>query len=160
MLNLRNIFLILVLAMSLQADMFNKGNASVGIKLGGASIGDEDYNIIGLGGSYFVMDDLSVGLGYERWFSGTPTIQKLTVESTYFLPIDKTFRPYAGLIYRRILISDGYNDTNAYGYRAGIAMVQDRLLISAGIVQEKYESRQGFLDSTETYAEVVIGFTL
>jgi len=146
------------LALSLQADMFSKGSKSIGIKLGSAYIGVESYTIAGLSGNYFVIDNLSVGLAYEAWLGGNPDVQKLTLESTYYVEASPEIRPYLGLLYRRILISNGFDDTNSYGYRAGIAFIQDNLLLSAGIVQERYDSSRGIFDATETYAEFIIGF--
>lgn len=139
------------------SSMFSQNNVSLGVRLGSASIGNENYTIFGLSGNYFVFDDLSIGLGYEKWFSGIPTIGKVTVESTYFIPASEKVRPYLGVLYRRIFIGDGLADVNAYGYRAGVAFVQGRLLVSAGIVQERYESRRSSLDETETYAEFTVG---
>ena len=162
---MRKLLVVVLLATSLMGDIFSQGSVSIGAKLGGASIGNEDYTIVGVSGNYFVIDDLSVGLGYEKWFSGDPDIDKITVEGTYFFHLNEQFHPYAGLLIRRILISGNdrfgrsFDDTNAYGYRAGVAFTQDRLLISAGIVQEKYDTTQGFFDDTETYLEVVVGFT-
>jgi len=162
---MKKIFLALLIVSSLMGDMFSQGSKSVGLKLGGASIGNEDYTVVGVSGSYFVIDDLSVGLGYEKWFSGDPDIDKVTLEGTYFFRLNEQFHPYAGLLVRRIFINGenrlggSYDDTNAYGYRAGLAFVQDRLLISAGVVQEKYDSTEGFFSDTETYLEVVVGFT-
>ena len=171
------LFLAALLAMSLQADMiskersqddshsfFSKGSKSIGIKLGSASIGDEDYMIAGLSGNYFVRDSLSVGLGYEKWFSGDPDIDKITLESTYFIEASDTIRPYAGVLCRRILISGrnrfgkSFDDTNSYGGRAGVAFVQDNFLLSAGVVYEKYDTTQRFFDDSETYVEITIGF--
>jgi len=140
------------------SSMFSQSSVSLGVKLGSASIGNENYTIAGISGNYFVIENLSVGLGYEKWFSGTPSIQKLTAETTYFIPVAEKVRPYVGLLYRRVLISDGFDDTNAYGYRAGIALVQNNLLLSAGIVQEKYDTKRGIFDDTETYGEFTIGF--
>lgn len=162
--------MILILVMCLQADvslnksLFSKESTSVGVRLGGASIADEDYTIFGVSGNYFIIDNLSVGLGYEKWFSGDPSIQKVTAESTYFLPTSEKMRPYLGVFGRRMFISGNdrfgreYDDTNSYGYRVGLVYTKDRLLISAGLVQEKYESREGFLDSTETYTELTLGY--
>ncbi len=158
------VFLVALVTLSLQANMFSVGSKSLGVKLGGASIGNEDYTIAGVSANYFVIDNLSVGLGYEKWFSGDPDIDKLTLESTYFFDVSENLHPYLGLLVRRIFINGdrpirgSYDDTNAYGYRAGLAFVQDRLLISAGIVQEKYDTTQGFYDDTETYFELTAGF--
>ncbi len=166
---MKKVFMILLLITSLQADvslhksLFSQGSASVGIRLGGASIGNQNYTIFGVNGNYFIIENLSVGLGYEKWFSGDPSIQKATVESTYFVPASEKIRPYLGVFARRIFMSGsdrfarGYDDVNSYGYRAGIAFVQNNLVLSAGIVQEKYDSTQRLFDDTETYAEVTIG---
>jgi hypothetical protein len=167
---MKKVFMIMMLTMSLQADvslhksLFSQGSTSVGIRLGSASTGNENYTILGVSGNYFVIENLSVGLGYEKWFSGDPSIQKVTAESTYFIPASEKMRPYLGIFGRRIFISGNdrfgrdYDDINSYGYRVGLAYTKDRLLISAGLVQEKYESREGFLDSTETYAELTLGY--
>jgi hypothetical protein len=162
---MKKILLILLIVMNLQADMLSKGSTSIGVTLGGASINNENYTIAGVIGKYFVIDDLSIGLGYEKWFSGNPDISKITAETTYYLKLNEEFRPYAGLLYRRVFISGdrplsgSYNDTNAYGYRIGLAMIQDNLLISFGIVQEKYDTKQNLFDDTQTYAELTIGFS-
>lgn len=169
---MRKVFLVIAFSLSLYSatlsssggsvgasDMFSQTNVSIGVKLGSASVGNEDYTILGVSGSYFILDNLSIGVGYEKWVSGTPSIQKLTAESTYFFPVSKSVRPYAGVLYRRIFIGDHYGDVNAYGYRGGIAFVQGRLLISAGIVQERYESSRRVLDNTETYGEVTVGIS-
>ena len=146
-------------SMSASSNVFSQNSVSVGIKLGSASIGSEDYTILGLSGSYFVLDDLSVGLGYEKWYSGNPDIRKVTVESTYFIPASEEVRPYLGLLYRRIMIGDGLDDVNAYGYRAGVAFVKGRLVLSAGIVQERYESNQVIFNDTQTYMEAAVGIS-
>ncbi len=162
---MKKIFLGLLMVSSLMGDIFSQGSASIGVKLGGASIGNEDYTIAGLSGNYFVLDDFSVGLAYEKWFSGDPDIDKLSIESTYFIPASQKFHPYIGLLARHIFISGSdrfgrsFDDTNAYGYRAGLAFVQDNLLISAGVVQEKYDTSEGIFNDTQTYLEVVVGFT-
>ncbi len=147
-------------ALSASSKVFSKNSITVGVKLGSASIGNEDYTILGLSGSYFVLDNLSVGLGYEKWYSGDPYIQKMTMESTYFIPVSEEIRPYLGLLYRRIMIDDGRDaDVNAYGYRAGVAFVKDRLVFSVGIVQERYESNRILFNDTQTYIEATVGIT-
>ena len=146
---MRKLFLIVLLGISLHAGMFSQGRTAVGIKLGSAYIGDEKYTIAGLSGSHFLFDNFAVGGEYERWFTGSPTIQKLTINGTAFAPVSENIRPYGGLFYRRIFISDGYDDTNAYGYRLGLSFVEGNFLISAGMVQERYE----------TYGEILIGFS-
>lgn len=166
---MKKVFLMLMLMIGLHADvslhksLLSEGSTSIGIRLGGASIGSQDYTIFGVSGNYFIVENLSVGVGYEKWFSGNPSIQKLTLESTYFVPASENIRPYLGVFGRRILISGSdrigrdYDDANSYGYRAGVALLQNNLILSAGIVQEKYDSTQNFFNDTQTYAEVTVG---
>jgi hypothetical protein len=154
---MKTLIALVMMWMTLSAEMFSQGSTSLGIKLGSVSISNQNYTVVGLSGNYFILDDLSVGVGYERWFSASPSIQKLTAESSYFIPVDENIRPYVGVLYRHIFVSN-FDNINAYGYRAGLAIVNQNLLISGGIVQERYESRTAIFDKTHTYAEVVVGF--
>lgn len=154
---MKTLILLVMMWMTLNAEIFSQGRASLGIKLGSVSVSNENYTVAGFSGNYFVIDDISVGLGYERWFSGSPSIQKISAESSYFIPVDEKVRPYVGLLYRHIYVSNADN-INAYGYRAGLAIVNQNLLVSGGIVQERYESRTAIFDKTHTYAEVVVSF--
>ena len=165
MFHIKNIlFTLLICSISLQADMFSQGSKSIGVKLGSAYIGQENYTIAGLSGNYFIIDSLSVGLGYEKWFSGDPDVDKITAESTYFIKANDNIRPYAGVLYRRILISGSdrfgrsFDDVNSYGARAGLGIIQGNLLLSAGVVYEKYDTTQSLFDDSETYVELTIGF--
>ena len=141
---------------TLSSNGFSKNKVSLGILLGSSSIGVQNYTVAGVSVNYFVIDDLSVGLGYESWFNGNPSIQKLTLESTYYIPVSEEVRPYLGGLYRRVLIS-GLSDVNAYGYRAGVAFIQNNILVSVGLVQEKYDSQWNISNDTQSYAEIVFG---
>ena len=167
---MRKLFFIIGLSLSLYSgtlsksggslgvsNMFAQSNVSLGLKVGSASTRTDTYNILGISANYFVLDNLSVGFGYEKWFSGDPDISKISLESSYYIPLDEKIRPYVGAFYRRIMIGDNIGDIDSYGYRAGIAFVQKKLLLSAGIVQEKYETTRGILKDTETYGEMTIG---
>jgi len=166
---MKKIILILVMSIGLYAGTlssggsslgtskaFSKSNVSLGILLGSSSIGTQNYTVAGVSINYFIIDDLSVGLGYESWFNGNPSIQKLTLESTYYIPASEEVRPYIGGLYRRVLIS-GLPDVNAYGYRAGVAFIKDNILVSVGMVQEKYETQGNLSSDTQSYAEIVFG---
>ena len=158
---MKKIVLILAVTMSLYAGSlssngFSKNKMSLGILLGSSSIGVQNYTVAGVSVNYFVIDDLSVGLGYESWFNGNPSIQKLTLYSTYYIPASEEVRPYLGGLYRRVLIS-GISDVNAYGYRAGVAFIQNNILVSVGLVQEKYDTQWNISNDTQSYAEIVFG---
>ena len=157
------LFLLILLSISLQADsykdssaLFSQNSTSMGVLLGTSSIGPQNYTVAGISVNYFVIDDLSVGLGYETWFNGNPNIQKLTLESTYYVPLHEEIRPYLGGLYRRVLIS-GLTDVNAYGYRAGLGFIRGNILMSVGLVQEKYDTQWNLSSDTQSYAEIVFG---
>ena len=134
------------------------GSKSVGIKLGGASIGPENYTIAGVSVNYFALDNLSVGTAYEYWFSGKPTISKATVESTYYIPASEQLKPYLGLLYSHYFVEDN-SDINAYGYRIGIAYIKSPVFFSAGFRQEKYTSDRAIFSDNEATGEFMIGFS-
>lgn len=173
---MRKLFLIIALGLNLYSgtltkdgstlgisNIFAQNNVALGLKIGSASVGTQTYTIAGLNINYFLIDNLSVGLGYEKWFSGDPDISKLTLEGNYYFPVDNKVRPYAGVLYRRIMIGDSdrlnrsFDDVQSYGGRAGVAFVQKNLLLSAGVVHERYRTTGGLFNETETYAELTIG---
>jgi len=131
---------------------------NVGVKLSSASIGDEDYTVAGASFSYFVADNLSLGTAYEYWFSGSPSVSKITLDSTYFIPASEKIRPYLGLLYNHYFVGDN-SDIDSYGYRAGVAYIQEPMLLSAGIRQEKYMSDRSIFSNDDTTAEFVVGFS-
>lgn len=131
---------------------------SVGIKLSSANVGQESYTIVGASINYFVIDNLSVGAAYEYWFSGTPSVSKASLDSTYYLPINEEIKPYAGLLYSRYFI-ENTSDVDAYGYRAGVAYIKSPMILSAGIKQEKYTSDNASFQDEDPTAEFVVGFS-
>ncbi|MDX2320693.1 MAG: ferrodoxin oxidoreductase beta subunit [Moritella sp.] len=134
------------------------GSKSVGIKLGGASIGPENYSIAGVSINYFALDNLAIGAGYEYWFSGKPTLSKATVDSTYYIPASEQLKPYFGLLYSHYFVEDNA-DIDAYGYRIGIAYIKSPVFFSAGIRQEKYTSDRAIFSNDDATAEFMIGFS-
>lgn len=134
------------------------GSKSVGIKLGGASIGPESYTIAGVSINYFALDNLAVGAAYEYWFSGKPTVSKATIESTYYIPASAQLKPYVGLLYSHYFV-DNFADIDAYGYRIGVAYINSPMFFSAGLRQEKYTSDRAIFSDNEATGEFMIGFT-
>ncbi|WP_232784227.1 ferrodoxin oxidoreductase beta subunit [Moritella sp. Urea-trap-13] len=131
---------------------------SLGIKLGSASIGSEDYTVAGVSINYFALDNLAVGTAYEYWFSGKPTVSKATLESTYYLPASEQLKPYFGLLYSHYFVEDNA-DIDAYGYRVGIAYINSPMFFSAGLRQEKYTSDRAIFSNEDATGEFMIGFS-
>ena len=133
------------------------GSKSVGIKLGTASIGPERYTIAGASINYFALDNLSIGGAYEYWFSGSPTVSKATVDSTYYIPASEQLRPYFGLLFSHYFIEDD-TDIDSYGYRVGIAFIRSPMYFSVGLRQEKYTSDRAIFSGNDATGEFIIGF--
>ena len=152
-----------LIASVVNADFFVKGNTSVGIVLGSSSVSygryTQNYTILGVSADYFVIDNLSVGVGYRGWFGGTPSRNQITVPATYYIPVSKKFRPYAGAFVRKTFVSDGFSDYESYGMRGGVTMVLSRnSYMGVGVIKEQY-SGGVFEDSSVTYPEFIFALS-
>lgn len=155
---------LLLLAGISHAELFNQGNVGLGIIVGSGSSttreGTQNYTIAGLSADYFIVDDLSVGLGYMGWFGGTPTLNQVTVPVTYYVPLEEKYRPYVGVFIRETYISDGYNDYESYGAKVGVAIsFSKKSYLGIGIVQEFYGSGKYGNDTSNTYPEIIFAFS-
>ena len=148
----------LLLSAALYAGVFDKGQKNVALTVGSGSGYNSNYTIVGLTANYYMMNGLSVGLGYRGWFGGSPTINELDIPVTYVLPLPGKIRPYIGGFYRRTFIGGDYRDYDTYGGRAGISVVQGNGYISAGWVQEWYSIDNGD-DSSRGYPEISAGMS-
>lgn len=160
------ILMIMMMLSMLHADIFMKGNKTVGVTLGSGSVnygrfhGTENYTILGISGSYFVMDALSVGLGYRHWFGGSPSIDEVTVPVTYYLPLESKFRPYAGGFVRQVFMGDGYDDDTVYGVRGGLTVkMSSQSYLGVGWVQEYYSDCSGRDECSSGYPELLFSLS-
>jgi len=146
-----------IMASAVSGDVFDKGRSSVGVVVGAGSYGRDTYTIVGVSYDYYIMDGLSVGAGYRGWFGGDPTLNQITLASSYYIPLSQKFRPYIGGFVRETFVS---NDENyeSYGARGGIAIVMSaNSYMSFGYAYEEYgdctESR--IRDCSSSYPELV-----
>lgn len=142
------------------AGAFSQGRVHFVATAGSGSAFDEDYVVLGLGASYYLLDGLGVGLHYEFWSGGDPDITKITGSLQYVFHQMQTVKPYVGGFYRRTDV-DGLSDLDSVGARAGIYLRSGgNAHIGLGVVYESYldcnETLYRSCDST--YAEVT--FTL
>ncbi len=125
--------------------------------LGGGTAFDRNYNVFGLGASYFVADGLEVGLDAESWTGNTPHIYRLNPQVRYVLPVEGTAKPYVGAFYRRTVI-EGYKDNNAVGVRAGVFLLSGaRTYFGLGLAADEYLNcdRNVYSSCTEVYPELL-----
>jgi len=135
---------------------FSKGATSIGIVAGSGRAFQDDYLILGVGVGYYVANGLELGIDVQRWFSGDPTITKVSPQIRYVFTQPKTIKPYVGAFYRRTFVGN-QDDVNSYGYRAGAYFSSNRgVYIGGGIVYEQYQDCSRFIDCDTTYPEILI----
>jgi len=97
---------------------FDKGRSNVTFQLGAGSTFNDDYILLGLGYGYFLVDGLRLGIQFDLWLNGDPSIYQVTPEVAYVFHKVPHVKPYVGAFYRRSYI-EGLDDLDALGYRAG-----------------------------------------
>jgi len=129
---------------------FSKGIAGSGSSL------NNNYIILGAGAGYYLIDGLEIGADIQHWFSGDPSITKLSPQIKYVYTQPKVIRPYLGAFYKWTFIKDMDNQ-QSYGYRAGAYFsTRNRLNIGGGLVYEKYRDCALFISCSSTYPEVLL----
>ncbi len=103
---------------------------------------------------------LELGVDAQRWFSGEPSITKISPQIRYVFTQAKAFKPYVGAFYRRTYFGDisgiSIDDQDSYGYRAGAYFSSNnRVYIGGGIVYEQYKNCDAFVDCSTTYPEIL-----
>ncbi len=134
---------------------FSKNSTSVGVVLGSGSSFNDTYFILGVGVGYYVMKGLELGIDVQHWFSGDPSITKLSPQIRYVFTQPKVIKPYLGAFYRRTFIED-LDDSDSFGYRAGAYFSgKNGVYIGGGIVYEEYTNCSRFVDCSNTYPEIL-----
>ena len=139
---------------------FSKNSTSVGVFVGSGSAFDDDYIILGVGVGYYVTEGLELGIDLQRWFSGEPTITKVSPQIRYVFTRAQPFKPYLGAFYRRTSFDDfngmEIDDQDSFGYRAGAYFsTRNGVYIGAGVVYEKYQDCSRVTDCSTTSPEVL-----
>ena len=139
---------------------FSKNLTSVGVVLGSGSAFDDNYVILGLSVGYYVVNGLELGIDLQHWFSGEPSITKVSPQIRYVFTQPKVVKPYLGAFYRRTYYGSyrgiDLDDQDSYGYRAGAYFSTDnRVYIGGGVVYEQYKDCAEFTDCSSTYPEIL-----
>ncbi len=136
---------------------FSKNSTSVGVVLGSGSAYNDNYYILGGSIGYYVLKGLEIGVDGQYWFSGDPSIFKISPQIRYVFTQPKVIKPYVGVFYSHAFVdSDILSDRDSYGYRAGAYFSTDnRVYIGGGIVyEEDLDCPKGF-DCSYTYPEIL-----
>ena len=87
------------------AGAFGQGRTHVVVSGGTGSAFNQNYLVLGLGLSYYVIDGLNVGIFAESWSGNDPHFYTLTPSVQYvFFQVPKV-KPYVGAFYRRTYYS-------------------------------------------------------
>ncbi len=157
---MKQLISILILSQAIYASgIFSVGHKNFSFSIGSSSGYGNTYTVVGINGNYFVTDNLSLGLGYQGWFGKDPKINEISIPLTYYIPLESSFSPYIGAIYRHTFIDKPYEDLNIYGGRIGVALHSGaNSFISIGWVQEYYDNTSGG-DNSRGYPEISAGFS-
>jgi len=139
------------------ADIFMKSSSNVGLSVGTASSYGQDYLLVGISGSYFVLNNLSVDLYYRGWFNATPTQNELSIGTNYYIPVSGKFRPYGGVFTRQTIVS-GRDNYSTVGVRGGVALINSKsTYASFGYAYEQYLNCPAGMECTNAYPEILFG---
>ncbi len=139
---------------------FSKNSTSLGIVAGTGGAFNNSYIILGVSAGYYVARGLELGIDLQHWFSGTPSITKLSPQIRYVFTQTKVIKPYVGAFYRRTYFGDvngsSLADQDSYGYRAGAYFSSNnRVYIGGGVVYEQYSDCTAVSDCSITYPEIL-----
>lgn len=143
------------------ADNFDPHSKRVNFTIGTGSAFGENYTIVGVGGGYYPIQGLELGLDGKLWFGGDADIYEITPSATYVVTQMQNFMPYVGVLYRKTYIED-YDDLDAYGGRAGIILQSARnVYMRAGVVAVEYKDCNDtvFRDCSDVYPEFTVGLS-
>ena len=139
--------------------IFAKGKLYGGVTGGYISTSGDNYLMLGLGLGYLLADGFAVGLDYETWLVGSPTVNKLAPWVGYTFWKMQKVKPYVAAFYRQNWVS-GFDDYQDIGARAGVYMPRGRSYLGFGIVYEYRLDADGFYDRSQFYPEIrfAVGF--
>jgi hypothetical protein len=145
----------LVSPIQLMASAFDKGVVNASIIFGSGRAYNDSYNVLGVGIGYFLVNGLHIGLDYEYWSGGEPTIQQISPRVSYVFNRNGGLSPYVGAFYRKTKI-DTLPDSDAYGGRAGVYLRSGgNFVLGAGMAYIEYSDceKTVFNDCSDTYPE-------
>ena len=144
------------------ASPFDKGRSSVIAHLGSGSAFRDDYIILGLGYNYYLVNGLKLGIQFDLWLDGDPSIYQVTPEVGYVFHKVPVVKPYVGAFYRRSYI-ESLDDLSAIGYRGGVYFVPGggNTYIGIGGAYTEYQDCEEtvYSDCSTSYTELTFMFS-
>lgn len=118
---------------------FAAGHTRFGLMVGWGQSGNDDYLLLGLGVGYYLVNGVDIGVDGEAWLGSEPGIYKISPGIRYVAYQVPRFKPYVGVHYRHVFVTDDFEDRDALGGRAGVYYAsQAGTYIGAGVVYDRY----------------------
>lgn len=140
---------------------FLQHRVRVSATIGYGATNTDEYLILGAGVGYFIIDGLEIGLDYDAWLIGDPTMHRLSPEARYVFHFVEVVKPYVGAFYRHTFVGGGFDDFDHIGARAGVffAPRSGVLFVGGGAVYEHLlNCEEGiFIDCDAIYPEAFVG---
>jgi hypothetical protein len=139
---------------------FAQGELQLTLAMGLKSTLTDSYVLVGGGVGYYVLDGFELGVDYQAWAFGDPTLHQLGPEVRYVLHFVHTVKPYVGGFYRHTFVK-GYADHDGIGVRAGLYYSPEtaRAYFGGGFVYEHLLdcARDELLQCDGAYPEASFG---
>lgn len=139
--------------------LFTKGSKRLSLLVGAGSGAGDEYLILGAGFGYYIVNGLELGVDYEVWLFGDPTLQRLSPGVRYVLELGP-IKPYVGAFYRHTFISD-YRDFDQIGGRLGVYLIPRRGLFAGigGVYEHLLDcDDDSVVNCDSVYPELTVGF--
>jgi len=138
------------------AGSFSQGRSRLSVVAGNGYAFNDTYFVLGVGGSYYVVDGLNVGLDVEWWSGGEPGIVKVSPSLQYVFYQVPSVAPYIGAFYSRSYVEDLQN-LGSIGGRAGVYIAAGRNThLGLGMAYESYFScdETTYVSCSDAYPEI------
>jgi hypothetical protein len=142
--------------------IFGKGRTNFSLMVGNGYVNDNSYLVVGVSGTYYVLDGLGAGLSIENWSGSDPGITKYSPYVQYVFYRMSVLKPYLGAFYRYSTVT-GQASFDSAGARAGLYYsAGSNAYVSVGMVYESYRDCKNTIygSCSSTYPEIglTIGF--
>jgi hypothetical protein len=140
--------------------IFGQGRTGFALTVGNGYAYDNSYLVIGASATYYVINGLGVGLSFENWSGGNPSMTKYAPLVQYVFNRTSALMPYVGAFYRHTNIS-GQSSIDSYGERAGVYYSSgSNGYVGFGMVNESYLdcASSGYSPCSSTYPEISLTF--
>ena len=155
------IALTIIISGNASASPFDRGRSNVVITGGSGSAFNDNYIILGLGYGYYMLNGLQLGIKFDLWLDGKPSIYQVTPDIQYVFHKVPNVKPYVGAFYTRSYI-ESLDDLDALGYRAGVYITTSgRSYFGIGGAYRKYQDCKEtiYTDCSTSYTELSFLFS-